>query len=188
MGTGWSEENRGWQYPTFHCPSFHYGDKSPARLSNALPGPAHTLTSVCAKCRLCCVETVLVCAPVHVCNCVCVCGCVHGRKYVCMSVCINPGVCVWVSMCVCAVCMHVFLHSGRNSWLQKEVSHCQQEHRLACLSAKNKAVCSLLELHSGLATQRRNVHSVLTQHVHCAGICNETEAVGAKLKHVSILN
>lgn len=44
---------------------------------------------------------------------------------------------------------HVYLWGGRNSWFQKEVSHCQQEHRLACLPVKNKAVCSLLELRSG---------------------------------------
>lgn len=30
-GTGWSEENRGWQDPTFHCPSFHPREESPAR-------------------------------------------------------------------------------------------------------------------------------------------------------------
>ena len=139
MGTGWSAENRGWQHPTFHCPSFHYGEKSQARPSDALPGPAHTLTSLCAKCRLGCVQTAV---RVH--------ACVYEKKksnsHTSLS--INPKVCVCVS--VCTVCMHVFLHSGQNSWFQK-VSHCQQEHRLACLSAKNKAVCSLLELHASLA-------------------------------------
>lgn len=79
-------------------------------------------------------------------------------------------------MCVCAACMHVFLHSGQNSWLQKEVSHCQQEHRLACLSVKNKAVCSLLELHAGLAAERENARSVLTQHVHPVDACAAAEA------------
>lgn len=72
--------------------------------------------------------------------------------------------------------MHVFLHSGQNSWFQKEVSHCQQEHRLACLSVKNKAVCSLLELHAGLAAERKNARRVLTQHMHSMDICTATEA------------
>lgn len=49
----------------------------------------------------------------------------------------------------CSVRVRVLLRGGRNSWFQKEVSHCQQEHRLACLPVKNKAVCSLLELRSG---------------------------------------
>lgn len=83
MGTGWSEENRGWQDPTFHCPSFHYGEKSPARLSNALPGPAcpHTHFSVCK------VQTVL---------CGKNCALVYARKkYACTSVSINPPTGVW---------------------------------------------------------------------------------------------
>lgn len=73
----WSEDNRGWQNPTLHCPSFHYGDKSPPWISNALPGPAHTLTSLCASC----VETVCM---------GCVCVCVGGKKYALTLVSINP--------------------------------------------------------------------------------------------------
>lgn len=86
---------------------------------NHLPGPAHTLPPLCS------VKTV----------------------HVQLRACINPSVCVCA--CACSVCAHVFLRGGRNSWFQKEVSHCQQEHRLACLPVKNKAVCSLLELRSG---------------------------------------
>lgn len=89
------------------------------------------------------------CAVWKLCSCVCaVYVTVRVNKYVCTSVSINPLVYVFVLY----ACTYVFLHSGQNSWFQKEVSHCQQEHRLACLSVKNKAVCSLLELHAGLAT------------------------------------
>lgn len=72
---------------------------------------------------------------------------VRVQLHACASLSINPSVCV--SACACSLCAHVFLRGGRNSWFQKEVSHCQQEHRLACLPVKNKAVCSLLELRSG---------------------------------------
>lgn len=88
---------------------------------------------------------------------------------------------------VCGVCAHVFVRGGQNSWFQKEVSRCQQEHRLACLPVKNKAVCSLLELHSGLASRRKRVLSVLTQHMCVANICSATEASSTALKHISPL-
>lgn len=117
--------------------------------------PTHSLLFV--KCRLCCVEAVLLWLCVW-------------KKYACTSLSITPPV------YVCTVCTHVFLRGGQNSWFQKEVSLCQQEHRLACLSVKNKAVCSLLELHTSLATQRKNVHSVLTQHMRFVDICTATEA------------
>lgn len=77
-----------------------------------------------------------------------------------------------------------FLRGGRNSWFQKEVSHYQQEHRLVCLPVKNKAVCSLLELHSGLASRRKRVLSVLTQHMRFADICSTTDASSAALKPI----
>lgn len=119
--------------------------------------PTHSL--LCVQSADCAVWKLLCARCVCDCDCACVCVSVK-KKYVCTSVSINPPVCV----CACFVlyACTCFLHSGQNSWFQKEVIHCQQEHRLACLSVKNKAVCSLLELHAGLAAERKNVRCVLT--------------------------
>lgn len=137
---------------------------------NHLPGPTHPLTPLCSVKTLLCENCARV-APL-------------AEKHACTSssTSTNPLVCVW------RVCAHVFfLRGGRNSWFQKEVSHYQQEHRLACLPVKNKAVCSLLELHSGLASRRKRVLSVLTQHMRFADICSATEASSTALKHISPL-
>lgn len=110
-GSRWSEENRGWQAPTFH-----YGDKSPARLSGALPGPAHTLTSLCK------VQTVL-----------------RGKRAPVPEAVRGEYACAYplgVNVCALYVCT-----VNRTAGSTRGVRHCQQEHRLACLSVKNKAAC-----------------------------------------------
>lgn len=154
-GTGWSEETWGWQDPTFHC-------------RNHLPGPAHPLTPLCSVKTLLCENCARV-APLE------------KKK----STRARRAVQVLILWCACVGYAHTcFLRGGRNSWFQKEVSHYQQEHRLACLPVKNKAVCSLLELHSGLASRRKRVLSVLTQHMRFADICSTTDASSAALKPI----
>lgn len=80
-------------------------------LSRALPGPAHTLTPLCAKCRLCCVET-----PASLCVCVSVQG---GAR---TSPSINPA----LSACVRAIATRMpkahVLWGGGACWTQQLVA------------------------------------------------------------------
>lgn len=161
-GTGWSRSGVGRSQPLT-------AQAFPTE-RNHLPGPAHPLPPLCSGKSLLCENCARVTLP--------------AEKHACTS-----SVQVLILWCVCvrSASAHVFLHGGRNSWFQKEVSHCQQEHRLACLPVKNKAVCSLLELHSGLASQRKRVLSLLTQHMRFADICSAREASSTALKHISPL-
>lgn len=157
VGTGRSEENRGWQDPTFHCPSFHYGDKSPARFSSTLPGPAHTLTYLCAKCRIGCVETVLLCTREKK----------RARTFISI-----------VRLCV-PYCMHARVSALCREQLVPGGGQPSSTGTQTCMfvcEKQNKAVRSLLKLHAGLAIERKNVCAVLTHHMHTLDICTATEA------------
>lgn len=109
----------------------------------------------------------------------CTCGSASEKK----STRARRAVQVLILWCACRVCAHVFF----TWWTEQLVPEGGQPLSTGtqtCLPVKNKAVCSLLELHSSLASRRKRVLSVLTQHMRFTDICSTTDASSAALKPI----
>lgn len=127
-----------------------------------------TLSLPCAVWRLCCVKTVRVwlhaCAPLS----------------------FNPLVCVWahVHVVYARTCFYV-VDGTAGSRRRSAIVNRNTDLRVCLWKTKQSVV--FLSYAPVLASQRKRVRSVLTQHMRFADICSATEASSTSLKHISPL-